>query len=287
MLETITGRYKNIGFAGAGNMGEAIIGALINSCIFSPLNIFINDINKERLDFMNKTYGVSILADNFKLFSQCDIIILAVKPQQMTQLLTEITGNPDYGIYNRKLVISIAAGITIKKIEDILYKPLDDKSRKKLPIIRVMPNTPALVLAGISGMSLNNNTSYEDADAGKTILNSMGKVIEVKEELLNAVTAVSGSGPAYVFYLVEAMIKGGIEAGLEPGHAAEFSIATLDGAVKLMMAKNESPEELRRKVTSPGGTTEAAIRVLDNNDVKHHIIEAIAAAAKRGEELSS
>ncbi|MDM8537341.1 pyrroline-5-carboxylate reductase, partial [Desulfobacterales bacterium HSG17] len=243
-------------------------------------------INKDRLDFMNKTYGVSVIPGNFEIFSNSDIIILAVKPQQMAQLLTEITEKTEYKIQDRKLIISIAAGIPIKKIEDILYKPLDDISRKKLPVIRVMPNTPALVLAGISGMSLNKNTSPEDADTAETILESMGKVINIKEELLNAVTAVSGSGPAYVFYLIEAMIKGGIEAGLEPENAAEFSIATVDGAVKLMMAKNETPEELRRKVTSPGGTTEAAVNVLDNNDVKQHIIEAVVAAANRGKELS-
>jgi len=286
MPENNTGKYKNIGFIGAGNMGEAITGALINSRIFSSSNIYINDISKERLDFMNKTYGVSILRDNFKIFLQCDIIILAVKPQQMSQLLTEIRDNPGYMILDRKLVISIAAGITIKKIEDILYKPLDDKSRKKLPIIRVMPNTPALVLAGISGMSSNRYTNPADEEAARTILKSMGRVIELQERLLDAVTAVSGSGPAYVFYLVESMIQGGIKAGLDPKHAAELSLATLDGAVKLMTAKNESPEELRRKVTSPGGTTEAAVSVLDKNNVKQHIIEAIVAAAKRAEELS-
>lgn len=278
--------YKNIGFIGAGNMGEAIIGALINSGIFSCSEIMINDISTDRLEFMQQTYGVSIVQDNFELFSQCDIIIIAVKPQQIAQLLTGIVENKGYGIGKRKLVVSIAAGTTIKKIEDILYAPLDDESKEKLPVIRVMPNTPALILAGMSGMSPNQYSSSDDLMAARTILESMGSVIEFKEELLDAVTAVSGSGPAYVFYFIEAMIQGGIEAGLEPEDAKQLSVATFEGAVKLMIAKNESARELRRKVTSPGGTTEAAVNVLDNSHVKQNIIKAILAAEKRGKQLS-
>ncbi|MCP4106098.1 MAG: pyrroline-5-carboxylate reductase [Desulfobacteraceae bacterium] len=278
---------KKIGFIGGGNMGEAIIGALIQSETFSSSMIYVTDISKERLDLMNKTYGINIADNNFNLFTECDIVVLAVKPQQMDQILSEIAGQAGYGISDRKLVISIAAGVTIKRIENILYSPLDDDSRKKLPVIRVMPNTPALVLAGMSGMSPNSCTVSDDIKTAKTILHAIGKVAEFEEDELDAVTGLSGSGPAYVFYLAESMIEAGINVGLNPDDAVTLAITTLEGAVKLMSESNDSPEELRRKVTSPGGTTEAAFKVLEGNNVKQIIIDAIAAATNRSKEVRS
>ncbi|MDO9566428.1 MAG: pyrroline-5-carboxylate reductase [Candidatus Desulfaltia sp.] len=278
---------KKIGFIGAGNMGEAFVGAIIKSHILSPSMIYVSDINKDRLNVLRSSYGISVLSDNVKLFSICDIIVLAVKPQHIDQVLSQITGQKSYEIHNPKLVVSIAAGIPLRKIEDILYAPLDEKSRIKLPVIRVMPNTPALVLAGMAGISPNRHASEEDINIVKSILQAMGKVIEFNEEDMDAVTALSGSGPAYIFYFIESMIEGGICVGLEPNDAATLTIATFKGAVKLMEEMNESPELLRRKVTSPGGTTEAAFKVLDKNQVKQSIIEAIAAAANRSKELSS
>lgn len=277
---------KKIGLIGAGNMGEAFAGAIIRSGISEPSMVYISDVSRERLDILSRTYGVCAMHDNLKLFSECDIVIIAVKPQQMNQLLSQIASQQDYAIPDRKLVISIAAGIPMQKIEDLLYTPLDEKSRKKLPIIRVMPNTPALVLAGMSGMSPNHHATVEEIEAARTILEAMGKVIEFKEKDLDAVTALSGSGPAYVFYLIESMIAGGIKLGLDPDDAETLTLATLKGALKLMEEKNESPEVLRRKVTSPGGTTEAAFKVLEGNQVKERIIEAIIAAAMRSKELS-
>ena len=277
---------KKIGLIGAGNMGEAFVGALIRSDISDLSKIYISDISNERRNIMNKIFGVSTMTDNFKLFSECSVVILAVKPQQIDQLLLQIAGQKGYKISERKLVISIAAGIRLRKIEDLLYTPLAEDSREKLPIIRVMPNTPALVLSGISGMSANRYAAAEDVKVARTILEPMGIIIEFKEENLDAVTALSGSGPAYVFYLVEAMIEGGINAGLDPDDAATLTITTLKGALKLLEELNESPELLRRKVTSPGGTTEAAFKVLENNRVKQKIIQAIAAAAARSKELS-
>ena len=278
---------QKIGFIGAGNMGEAFVGAIIKSDIFSPSMIYVSDINEQRLDIFRSDYGVSAMNDNFKLFSECDVVILAVKPQQIDQVLSQIAKQGGYNIPDRKLIVSIAAGIPLRKIEDLLYAPLDEKFRERLPIIRVMPNTPALVLAGMSGMSTNRYATAEDVRIIRTILEAMGRVIEFKEEDLDAVTALSGSGPAYVFYLIESMIEGGINVGLDPGDAAVLTITTLKGAIALMEEQNESPEVLRRIVTSPGGTTEAAFKVLENNRVKQNIIEAIAAAAKRSKELIS
>ena len=277
---------KKIGFIGAGNMGEAFMGALIQTGIFSPLMIYTSDISEKRLEILNKTYGISVMEDNFKVFSECEIVIIAVKPQHIYQVLSQISEHEGYQIPNRKIVISIAAGIPLRKIEDLLYNSLNNESRNKLPIIRVMPNTPALVLAGMSGMSANKYAKAEDVNIIKIILGAIGKVIEFKEEDLDAVTALSGSGPAYVFYIAEAMIEGGIKLGLDPDKAAMLTFTTIQGALKLMEESNESPEILRQKVTSPGGTTEAAFRILEKNRVKQNIIEAIKAAARRSKELS-
>jgi pyrroline-5-carboxylate reductase len=277
---------KKIGFIGAGNMGEAFVGALIRTGIFSPSMIYISDISEKRLNILNKTYGISVMKDNFKIFSECEIIVIAVKPQHIYQVLSQISEHEGYQISNRKIVVSIAAGIPLRKIENLLYNSLDNEAKERLPIIRVMPNTPALVLEGMSGMSANKYAKAEDLNTIKIILEAIGKAIEFEEEDLDAVTALSGSGPAYVFYIAEAMIEGGIKVGLEPDKAAMLTVATIKGSLKLMEERNESPEILRQKVTSPGGTTEAAFKILEKNKVKQNIIEAIKAATKRSKELS-
>ena len=277
---------KKIGVLGAGNMGEAFVGALVRSKVSEPAMIGISDVRKERLDFMHATYGVLPFTDNFKLFNNCAVVILAVKPQQTEEVLQQIAGHSGYGMAARKLFISIAAGIPIRKMEELLYAPLDEGMRKKLPIIRVMPNTPALVLAGMSGMSANANATPEDLETTRTILGALGKVMEFKGADLDAVTALSGSGPAYVFYFIESMIAGGRAAGLEPHAAETLTLQTLKGALQLLREREESPEVLRRKVTSPGGTTEAALKVMENHQVKQNIVAAIVAAARRSKELS-
>lgn len=276
-----------IGLIGGGSMGEAFIGALAKSVISDPSKIIVSDVNEERLAGLRSTYGVSVTGDNSQVFSECNVIILAVKPQQMSEVLSEISEKPGYRIAERRVIVSIAAGIPIKKIEDFLYAPLDRASMERLPIIRVMPNTPALVSAGMSGMSANRYALDEDRAVARRILSSMGRVIEFEENDLNAVTALSGSGPAYVFYLVESMIAAGISTGLAPDDASVLTVTTLKGALALLESRSESAEQLREQVTSPGGTTEAAFRVLEKNGVKQSIIDAVSAAKHRAEELSS
>ena len=276
---------SKIGFIGAGNMGEALVGALIKSNITEPKCIYASDASEKKLKNMSKEYGIHIRNDNFKLFLECDIIILAVKPQQMSQVLSEISGNVDDKLSHKKLIISIAAGVSIRRLENLLYKQLNEKNQKKLPIVRVMPNTPALVLAGISGMSANKFTSRNDIKVSKAILESAGEVIEFDEKDLDAVTAVSGSGPAYVFYFIESMIAGGTKAGLSLKNSEKLTLETVKGAVKLLEESNDSAETLRKKVASPGGTTEAALRVMEKTSVKASIVKAIAAAKKRSKEL--
>ena len=276
---------KKIGFIGTGNMGEAFISAIIKSGICCPSSILASDINKERLTFLNSRYDIPITDDNFKLFTKSDIVILAIKPQQMEQALSGIITQKTYNISKRKLVISIAAGIKIEKIENLLYEPLDEKQRENLPVIRVMPNTPVLVLQGMSGLSPNRFVKRDELDMAMTLLKATGKVLEFSEKQLDAVTALSGSGPAYVFYMIESMIKGGIEAGLTGDEARTLSLTTVKGTLTMMEELTEAPETLRQRVTSPGGTTEAAIKVMENGGVKEIIIKAIATAAQRSREL--
>lgn len=276
---------KKTGFIGAGNMAEAIMGAITRTGIISPSMVYASDVNNERLNTLKKNYGISVAADNLKLFSMCDIVVLAVKPQQMADVLQQLTSQSEYSVPRRKLVISIAAGVPLSKLENLLYSPLSKGENENLPIIRVMPNTPALVLAGMSGMTPNRHALPDDINAARTILEAMGKVIEFKEDDLDAVTALSGSGPAYLFYLAESMIMAGINLGLDPDDASILTSTTLKGAVILMEEMNESPELLRRRVTSPGGTTEEAFKVLEKKKVKEAIAEAIAAAARRSKEL--
>jgi pyrroline-5-carboxylate reductase len=183
-------------------------------------------------------------------------------------------------------VISLAAGITLHKIESVLYAPLSEQDIQRLAIIRVMPNTPALVLEGMSGMSPNENADPEDIHLAKRMLNAMGSVLEFEERQLDAVTALSGSGPAYVFFLVESMVEAGVKVGLSPDEASFLTLKTLRGSLMLMEKTGETPEALRRKVTSPGGTTEAAFKVLTSRKVKETLIEAITAATQRAEALS-
>jgi len=277
---------KTIGFIGAGNMGEAMIGAVLTSKLFEKTDVWMSDINEERLSRMETDYGVRTTSDNAVLFEQCDIVVLAVKPQQMDDILAQIAPQAKSPLTGTKLVISIAAGIRIEKIEAALYKELSPEESALLPVIRVMPNTPALVLKGVSGMSANRHATPEDVETARRILAAMGTVVLFDEADLDAVTALSGSGPAYVFFLAESMINAGVRLGLSMENARKLTIGTLEGAVALMEKRGESPEDLRRKVTSPGGTTEAAFKVLEKSKVQGIIIEAIKAAEERSKELS-
>jgi len=279
--------HQKIGFVGAGNMGQAIIGALIKSKCSDPFDIFVSDIRQNQTSVLKKTYDINILSSNAEVVEACDVIIFAVKPQAIDQVLSDLLS--DYNMdrsLQRKLFISIAAGTRLKKIEDYLYASLDVEKRKQMPILRVMPNTPALVMAGMSGVCANAYATHKDMQVAKTILAAMGRVIEFQEKDMDAVTAMSGSGPAYCFYLVEAMIDAGIKLGIDKQIAAEMTITTLKGALVLLESQKESAEALRKRVTSPGGTTEAAISVMDDKAVKQTITKAVIAAAERSKALS-
>jgi pyrroline-5-carboxylate reductase len=277
-----------IGFIGAGNMGQAMIGALIKSQCSAPSDLFVCDVIKKLTDALQETYGIKVLPDNSTLIETCDVIIFAVKPQSVEQVLEDLKASSVFKeTSGKKIFISIAAGTPIRKFESYIYDDIKDDKKKQMPILRVMPNTPALVLSGMSGLCANGYATAEDIEIASKILSSMGKVIEFRESDMDAVTAISGSGPAYCFYLVEAMIEAAVNLGISPENAADMATATLKGAMILLENQSISAQELRQKVTSPGGTTEAAIKVLDENSVKQIIIQAVTAAAQRSKALSS
>ncbi len=278
---------KKIGFIGAGNMGEAMINGLIKSGLCEPARIWASDVREARLRQLKDTYKINITGENKELFDQVDIVILAVKPQHMDEVLHGIADTFPQTIKGVKLIISIVAGFPIKRIEGHLYDQLDENSKGLLPIVRVMPNTPALVMAGMAGMSANSYAKEDDLNQARAILEAIGKVIEFEEEDLDAVTALSGSGPAYIFYIIESLVEAGSGLGLRPSYARTMTLETIKGAVRLMEETGEAAASLRKKVTSRGGTTEAALKVLEDHRVKECFAQAVRAAAKRSKELSA
>lgn len=275
-----------LGFIGAGNMAEAMTGAIIAANILAASQITVCDIDPSKLQALKTRFGVNTCDDPAHLFSTSSIVIFAVKPQVLDTVLESLASSPRFEPKEKKLLLSIAAGIPIVRMEQRLYKNLDEQTKKNLPIIRVMPNTPSLVLTGMSGYCLNAMADAHDGETAETILSSMGKTLKCSETLMDAVTAVSGSGPAYFFFVVEAMVEAGVKLGLTREDAMCLSVQTMKGAAALLEQSGDDPEILRKKVTSPGGTTEAAIRVFTESGMKDIIHNALDAAAKRANELS-
>jgi len=267
---------STIGFVGSGNMAEALIKGVIAANVYAPENIFVSDIRDERLKFLAEKYNVIACEENSELAAKAETVVLSVKPQNMTEALESIKD----AIGAVKLFISIAAGIKVANVTDILGD---------IAIVRVMPNTPALIGEGASALFANDKAKpmLEEAMA---IFSAVGKAVVVDDEdLIDAVTAVSGSGPAYYFLLMEEMVKAGVELGLPEDVAKDLVLQTAKGAGLLAVEadKNgESPAELRRKVTSPGGTTEAALKVLAAGEISELISAAITRARDRGRELA-
>jgi len=277
---------ETIGFIGSGNMAEALIKGITTARrgatasqragVYKPENIFISDIRPDRLDFLAKKYGVQKADSNAALAAKVDILLLSVKPQNMADALQSIKD----AVGADTLVISIAAGIKVANIAAVLGDTA---------IVRVMPNTPALIGEGASALFANDKAKPM-LEKAKSIFSAVGKTVVVDDEgLIDAVTAVSGSGPAYYFLLMEEMIKAAVELGLPEDAAKDLVLQTAKGAGILAIEadKNgESPSELRRKVTSPGGTTEAALKVLAEGKFGPLIEAAIKKAHDRSRELS-
>jgi pyrroline-5-carboxylate reductase len=264
---------KEVGFVGGGNMGEALIRGLLVSTIMEPSQIRVSDINQERLEYLQSTYQVQTTAFNGELAASADVIVLAVKPQQMAGVLAEINSSIDH----LPLVISIAAGVGLNFLQRTLGKPV--------PLVRVMPNTPALVLAGVSAMAAGIHATAEHLSMVRALLEAVGRVVEVDEAHMDAVTGLSGSGPAYVYLFMEALIDSGVLVGLPRRVARDLVVQTTLGAAKLLAETDAHPGTLKDQITTPGGTAINGLAVLERGGFRGVLMEAVAAASRRSEEL--
>jgi pyrroline-5-carboxylate reductase len=268
----------HLGIIGAGNMAEAIVRGLLRGNVLRPDQIIAADVSAERRRLFTNELGVNAVETNAQIAAAAPrCLLLSVKPQQMADVLTKLAVD----LRNDTLLISIAAGISTAFIETHLGPG------RRWRVIRVMPNTPMLVGQGMAALCRGKNAMPDDLAEARRIFECAAKVIEVPESLMDAVTAVSGSGPAYVFYLVEQMIRAGTDLGLSESDARLLASQTIAGSAAMLLASSDPPAELRRKVTSPGGTTQAAITHLDNRAVGQSIVEAVNAAAARSKELGS
>jgi len=265
-----------LGFIGGGKMGEALIQGILESGITAAANIKVTDPVAQRRLYLADTYGVNAYNSNEdgQIWSSCATVILAVKPQIMKDVLL---GAKDK-INDSHLLISIAAGIETSFIDANL-------AGCNCRIIRVMPNTPAFVLEAASALSQGPRATMEDMDTAVTIFNSIGKSIILDEKYFDAVTGLSGSGPAYVFTFIEALIDAGLKVGLNRSDAEFFVMQTVLGSVKLAMHSKEHPAQLRAMVTSPGGTTIAGLHELETAGFSGIIMDAVEAATERSREL--
>ena len=264
---------KKIGFIGSGNMGEAIIAGLSNS--INPNNIFVFDIDEKKLIDIKKKYVINICESNNDLSKKSDFIFLSVKPDKIFEVLDEIKSS----LNDKKLLVSIAAGINLDSIENTIGS--------KYKIIRAMPNTPALIGEGMTVISPNKKADDESLNSIEFIFSHIGKVLVLKEELMDTVTGLSGSGPAYVFTFIQAMIDGGVKMGLPRDKARTLTLQTIIGAAKLVEKSGEDPISLRGKVTSPGGTTIEAVHVLEKSGFSGKIMDAIESATNKSRNLGA
>ena len=261
----------NICFIGGGNMAQALIGGLISRGLPATRITVSDPVEKVRALLAEKE--INVTGDNSAAIQDADIVVLAVKPQVLAQVL-----QPLKGLVNNKLIISIVAGAEIATLSALLGTER---------IVRVMPNTPALVQTGAHGLYANASVETNDRELASQVLASTGLTIWVDSEAqIDVVTAVSGSGPAYFFYMMESMIRAGKNLGLDEKVATALTLQTALGAAQMAITSSNTPAELRKNVTSPNGTTQAALEVFDRAQISQNIQAALAAAQKRSQELA-
>jgi pyrroline-5-carboxylate reductase len=264
-----------IGFLGAGRMAEALARGFLAAKLAAPSDLFAHDVVPDRLQFWRDAGLGATPGDNRSVCRSSELIFIAVKPQAVGSLLKEVAAD----VTDRQLVVSIAAGVTIAKIEQQLGGP------KR--IVRVMPNTPCLVGAAASGIAAGAGATGEDLATVVRLFESVGVARVVAEPLLDAVTGLSGSGPAFVFAMIEAMSDGGVRAGLPRDTATALAAQTMLGAAKMVLETGEHPGALKDAVASPAGTTIEGLSVLERGGVRGAIIDAVFAAARRSKELGT
>jgi len=265
---------KEIGFIGGGQMGEALVKGLLKAGLYAAKTVLVAEPGAQRRAYLEDAHGIETTDDALSVWQKCPTVILAVKPQVMADVLT--AAGSSIGVSH--LIITIAAGLPISTYETVL-------KRKDLRIIRVMPNTPALVLEAASALCCNANVTADDLQKASAIFNAVGTAVVLDERYLDAVTGLSGSGPAYVFTFIEALTDAGVKAGLARDVAETLAVQTVLGSAKLMLAGKEHPAVLRSKVTSPGGTTIAGLHILEKSGFRGTIMDAVEAATNRSMEL--
>ena len=263
-----------LGIIGIGNMGEAIVKGILNKNILRADDIIIYDKLEEKAKKVSDIYGVGVAKSNSLLAKLSETIILAVKPQDLEETIKEIKEF----LTEEKILISILAGVPIKKIRKLL--------NKNIPIVRVMPNTPALIGEGAIAVSFDKNINNEEKKYILSLLSALGKVYNVEEKYIDVITGLSGSGPAYVFTFIDGLAQGGVKKGLPYNLALDLAIQTVLGSAKLLQETGEHPMVLRDKVSSPAGTTIYGLHSLEKHNFRNAVISAVEEATNRSKELS-
>lgn len=266
---------KKIAVIGAGNMGGALIAGMLAAKAAVPDDIYATDVAAARLDQVKARYGVLVGTDNKAAAGWADIVILAVEPQVLDHVLDDLRSVPA----EARLVLSVAAGYPIARI----VAHLAPGAR----VVRCMPNTPSVVQAGLSALSWGEHVTAEDEQVARAIFESVGRVVVVEERLMDAVTGLSGSGPAYVFLIIEALADGGVKMGLPREAALQLASQTVFGAARMALETGEHPGRLKDKVTSPGGTTIAGLHALERGRLRASLMDAVEAATIRSQELGT
>ena len=257
-----------IGFIGGGAMCEALVKAMLASAVAAPEDIYVSDHKQERCDYLHATYQVKASVGASGFAKRVGILFLAVKPQVVDAAMHEVS----HEVHGGTIIASIVAGLTLDRIQ---------AQFQIQPVIRIMPNTPMSVGAGMSAYALGSNASQADADKVLAILSAAGRAVCVKESAMDAVTGLSGSGPAYGFLMIDALADGGVEAGLPRQTAITLAAQTLLGAAKMVLETGQHPDVLRDQVTSPAGTTIEGVRVMEQHGVRSALIEAVLAATEK------
>ena len=263
---------KTLSILGAGNMGQALLGGLIDSHAIEPSQVAIHNRRTDRTDAVASRFKVRAADSNVDCVAGAHIVLLGVKPQIMLQVLDEIRGHLD-----DPLVLSIAAGITTSQIEDGLGH--------NVRVVRAMPNTPALIKQGATAIAAGAHATDDDLLVAEAILGPTGHVARVDESLLDAVTGLSGSGPAYVFLIIEAFADAGVKVGLSREVALDLAVQTIQGAARMLQETKMHPGQLKDMVTSPGGTAIAGLHTLEEGGMRTTIMNAVEAATRRAKEL--
>lgn len=267
---------KKIAFIGAGSMAEAFISGILENSLIDRKNVWVtNNSNEERLKRLSDTYGVRTTYDLNELFAGADIVILSMKPKDAATAIQYIR---EY-LTERMLVVSVLAGVSMSTIETLARLPI--------AVVRAMPNTSAAVGKSATAVAVNERVTPQQIELMKDLFGTVGLTTFVEEEQLDAVTGLSGSGPAYIYYLIEAMERSAVEVGLDKDMASELIVQTLIGAAEMVKNSTKSSEQLRRDVTSPGGTTEAGVKVLEEHQVQQAFISCIKAATAQSKKMGT